>query len=234
MKVVFYLSELKEATADNSSLIGEPRSWYRTINQGIRMMKIIKILGVATLLTLPLACSKQTTPTKAKINATLPVKPQVKASSWMEETSVDSMTDTKRYSLTTNDEQAHGGFSIMCDEEGESAFFTSPLFLDSGSIGSIKVRFDNEKVEDKSAFLTKEVALLREPKKMASFKTAPIERVLLEFSAHAFLLELRNHQHSRLRARLTSFDSQSIDLDFDITGLPPKLAEIEKKCGINP
>lgn len=193
-------------------------------------MKHLWFLSAAMLLAPCVACSKKEEPKNAAHVAT-PAKP---VSPWVESVSTDAMTDVTRYSLSTFDKSVNGSFSIMCDDESESAFFASPLFLGTGKKSSVMIRYDNDKATDEDAFLTKRVALLRDPKKPGSFKTEPIEKFLLELSAHVFFLNLKGHAHHRLRVRLTSFDGETEDLDFNIAGLQTELADIEKKCGIQP
>lgn len=197
-------------------------------------MQFARFFGTVAFLAALAACSKHEPPKKER-----PVQPpsaaaKNDAASWSESSSTDAMTDVTTYFLSTSDKRTNGGFSFMCDPEQESAFFTSPLFLDSGSQGTIKIRFDGDKAEDEAAFLSKTVALLRDPKEHGSPKSEPIEKFLMEISAHVFLLELRAHPHRRLRARLKSFDGQTTDLEFDISGLQPKLAQLERRCDVKP
>jgi hypothetical protein len=194
-------------------------------------MKSARLLGAAAAFALLAACSKHK-PAKVETPARAAPVAQKQVTQWTEETSTDSMTDVTTHLIGTSDKRTDGNFSIMCDPEQESVLFSSPLFLDSGSQGTIKIRFDSEKAEDEAVFLTKKVALLRSPKKPGSFKSEPIEKFLMELSAHVFLIELRGRPHQRLRARLGSFDGQSADLEFDISGLQPRLAELERKCGV--
>jgi hypothetical protein len=177
-------------------------------------------------------CSKNSpTPTIHKPHATISRAKQFPPSNWQEGKLVDAMTDVVHYSVGTEDHNRHGSLMFMCDVDGESASFSSPLFLGGGAVGKILVRYDNDKAMEEKAFLLKQTALIRLPVKLHDFRKA-IDLALLELAADAFFAQLEHSlPHKRMRVRLTAFDGSTSDLDFDIEGVQAKLAQLEKRCG---
>ncbi len=59
----------------------------------------------------------------------------------------------------------------------EMLFFQSKLFLDDAEKGTVKIRFDDEKAKDETAFLSHDVALFRDPGKPPSRATEPPRQI---------------------------------------------------------
>jgi hypothetical protein len=143
------------------------------------------------------------------------------------------MTDVVHHSVGTEDHNRHGSLMFVCDVDGKSASFSSPLFLSSGALGKILVRYDNDTATEEDAFLSKQTAFIRLPVKLHDPRKGISDLDLLELSAAAFFAQLEHSlPHTRMRVRLTAFDGSTSELDFDIEGVQQKLAQLERRCGL--
>ena len=139
------------------------------------------------------------------------------------------MTDAVSYSLRTDDKAHEGSLLIRCDASALNASFASDLYLGAGGPGEIELRVDEGEVHKLDAFLTNKTALLREAFHSKTWRQ-PIDLMMLELGAAAFFIDVGSKPHHRLRIRLRSFNGESIALDFDITGLKPRLQSLRERC----
>jgi hypothetical protein len=150
-------------------------------------------------------------------------------SAWSDITHTDDMTDKVIHAIRAVAADGHSTATVECDEDGERLAFSSDLYLSANQLGPVLLRLDNAKPMDETAFYSDKIALLALPKKINPKED--FQRYLYEFQSLVAMMYLRQ-PHDRLRVRLTSFSGETRELDFKITGNEPKIAALEKACGI--
>jgi hypothetical protein len=150
-------------------------------------------------------------------------------SPWTTSTTKDDMTDVVSHTLVTKAKAGNGTLTISCGQDGdERLFIDSDLFLASDQMGEVMMRIDDDPAEKTDALLHDKLALIDSPKKIDFAKDA--DKALSQFEAHVRFMQLRE-PHKRLRVRLTAFNGETADLDFDMTGNEPQIAALGKPVG---